>query len=248
MSLFASFTKKNKLNDAIKAVAQARKAEGGQADVRYQQAYQGFADVLVDHPMLADALYNWGFGLLHQAKGKPANESEEIYEDAIAKFNFCLLVSPHYLGAAIDSGVAWMDLARIKNLPADHVYYDRALEQFERANGIQFGPACYNLACIYSMRGDYDACKTALEDARDKGSLPDAADMMNDPDLAKARSQAWFEAFLDTLKKRPAAEKPADTVPAETAAEAEVEAAPVPEPAAEADSAEAEVEETPKQG
>jgi len=239
MSLFASFTKKNKLNDAIKAVAQARKAEGGQADVRYQQAYQGFADALVDHPMIADALYNWGFGLLHQAKAKPAGEAEAIYEDAIAKFNFCLLVSPHYLGAAIDSGVAWMDLARIKNLPASHVSYDRALEQFERANSIQFGPACYNLACIFSMRGDFEACKTALEDARDSGSLPDAADMMNDADLVNARNQAWFETFLESLKKKSAA-KPA----AEVKAVAEVEATPVAEPEA----AEVPAEEIPKQG
>ena len=70
MSLLASFTKKSKLNTSIKQTAQARKSEGNTADGLFNKAYEGYADVLLDDPIRAEALYNWGFALFHQAKTK----------------------------------------------------------------------------------------------------------------------------------------------------------------------------------
>ncbi|MFA5985059.1 MAG: hypothetical protein WC782_13665 [Methylococcaceae bacterium] len=227
MSLFDIFTKKNKLSSAIKQVALARKSDAGKANQLYKQAYQSYAEILTDHPLLAETLYNWGFALLHEAKAKPVEEAESLYEEAIAKFSFCIMLSPNYLGAAIDSGVAWMDLARLKGLPAHDQAYDRAKAQFELANAIQNGPACYNLACIYSLRGDQGACQSALEDARDKGSLPDLDDIIADPDLANVKSQAWFSEFLESVKtKKVVVDTPAVKPAAETIVPAEPEAAP----------------------
>jgi len=50
-----------------------------------------------------------------------------------------------------------------------------------KANAIQAGTASYNLACIYGLRGDKDACLKALENARDKVTLPEALDILTDP-------------------------------------------------------------------
>jgi len=43
--------------------------------------------------------------LLHQAKTKAGDEAVAIYQDAIEKFAFCMLINPEYLGAAINGGV-----------------------------------------------------------------------------------------------------------------------------------------------
>ena len=202
MSLLASFTKKSKLNATIEQTAKARKSEGSTADGLYKAAYQVYGDVLHDDPLRADALYNWGFALLHQAKTKTGDEAARIYQDAIDRFAFCLLINPDYLGSAINGGVAYMDLARLKKVEPDNELYELARKQFEKANAIQAGTASYNLACIYGLRGDKDACLKALENARDKVTLPEAGDILNDPDLDNIKEQGWFVEFMETLNKK----------------------------------------------
>lgn len=232
MSLLSTFTKRSKLNATIKQTMQARKSEGHTADGLFKAAYQGYAEILQDDPLRADTLYNWGFALLHQAKTKTGAEADAIYQDAITKFSFCLLINPNYLGAAINGGVAYMDLARLNNVKSDDLLYDSAKKQFETANRIQAGTASYNLACIYALRNDQEACRAALENARNNGILPSIDDMLNDPDLANAKEQAWFSEFLEKLQPKtetvsegqqaetkPAAEQPEITpTPAEQAA------------------------------
>jgi hypothetical protein len=202
MSLLASFTKKSKLKATIQQTAQARKSEGNTADGLFKAAYQGYADVLHDDPLRAEALYNWGFALLHQAKTKTGDEAALIYQDAIHKFNFCLLINPDYLAAAINGGVAYMDLARLKKVKPDDELYECAKKQFDNANAIQKGAASYNLACIYGLRADKDACLKALESARDRGTLPEAGEILNDPDLAGVKELDWFVAFMEALNKK----------------------------------------------
>ncbi len=206
MSLLASFTKKSKLNATIKQTAQARKSEGSTADGLFKAAYQGYADVLHDDPLRAEALYNWGFALLHQAKTKTGDKAARIYQDAIDKFAFCMLINPDYLGAAINGGVAYMDLARLKKVKPEDELYELAKKQFEKANAIQAGTASYNLACIYGLRGDKDACLKSLENARNKVTLPEAGEILNDPDLASVKEQDWFVDFMETLNKKTEAE------------------------------------------
>ena len=203
MSLLAPFTKKSKLNNSIKQTAQARKSEGTTADDLFNKAYEGYADVLLDDPIRAEALYNWGFALFHQAKTKTGDEAAKLFQDAIDKFAFCLLINPNYLAAAIDSGVAYMDFARLKKAMPHDKLYEAAKGQFERANAIQAGTASYNLACIYGLRGNKDACLEALEVARTKVTLPDQGDILADLDMANVIGQDWFLAFLEELNKQP---------------------------------------------
>ena len=202
MSLLAPFTKKSKLNATIKQTALARNSAGSTADGLFKAAYQGYAEVLHDDPLRAETLYHWGFALLHQAKTKAGDEAVAIYQDAIEKFAFCMLINPEYLGAAINGGVAYMDLARLKKVQPEDRLYEMAKKQFEKANAIQAGTASYNLACIYGLRGDKDACLKALENARDKVTLPEALDILTDPDLDNVKEQDWFIEFMETLNKK----------------------------------------------
>lgn len=203
MALFDAYKNKSTLSAAIKQTALARKSEGSKSDQLFISAYEGFAAVVEGDLVRGEALYNWGFSLLHQAKSKNEDESVKLYLSAITKFNFCLLVSPEHLGAAIDGGVAYMDLARILEVDASDELYDLAGEFFENAERIQRGSAAYNLACVYALRGQDKACAEALALSRESGSLPDATEISQDSDLAKMRNATWFVEFIDKVKAGP---------------------------------------------
>ncbi|MDO9046612.1 MAG: hypothetical protein Q7U66_02615 [Methylobacter sp.] len=224
MSFFESITKKSKLKAAIKQTAEARSSEGHTADQLFKKVYQDYAEVVANEPLVAEALYNWGFALLHQARTKSGEAAANLYQDAIAKFSFCLTVEPAYLGAAIDGGVAYMELARVKAVEPNDSLYGRAKSYFEKANAIQAGSASYNLACIYGLRDDKEACLTALEISKGKGSLPIAADILADPDLDGVKYQDWFVDFMESLNKKPeAAAKVSEAVVEEVALNEKIE-------------------------
>ncbi len=199
MSILSSLTKGSTLKAAIKQVTEARQAEGGKAEQLFRSAYQGFAKVIAGDLNTSEALYHWGFALLHEAKNKDVEQASALYRDAIDKFSFCLLVAPSHLGAAIDGGVAYMDLARINKVDSTDKLYDKAMVFFEKAGKIQKGSAAYNLACIYALRGNEAACLKALELAKQCGSMPNESEVMNDPDMASVKDTKWFQEFLGTV-------------------------------------------------
>ncbi len=203
MSFFESITKKSKLKAANKQTVEARSSEGSKADQLFTKIYHDYAEVVAGEPLIAEALYNWGFALLHQAKTKSGEQAVKLYEEAITKFSFCLILEPAYLGAAIDGGVAFMELARLKGVSPNDSLYESAKKHFEQANAIQAGSASYNLACIYGLRGEKETCLTALEISKGKGSLPESDDIINDPDLAGIKNQDWFIAFMASLNQKP---------------------------------------------
>jgi tetratricopeptide (TPR) repeat protein len=207
MSLLSSIKKRSTLDAAIKQIAQARKSEAGKAEQLYKGAYQGFASVIDGNLMFSEALYHWGFGLLHEARGKQPEQAVNIYEDAISKFSFCLLTNPEYLGAAIDGGVAFMELARISPEQTRPELYSLAEDFFERACSIQKGSAAYNLACIYALHGDSERCQQALIQAKEFGSLPDVQAIQNDDDMANVKQEGWFKEFTDVLLTQPAPQR-----------------------------------------
>jgi Plant specific mitochondrial import receptor subunit TOM20 len=201
MSFLASLTKKPKLEAAVKKAAKARTFEDGISDQMLKEVYQDFADVMTGDSLRATTLYQWGVTLLHQAKSKPVPESINIYRNAIAKFSFCMTIDPNYLAAAIDAGVACMDLARARGVPPTDELYEMAKRQFEKANSIQADVAAFNLACVHGVRGDHDSCLEALQKAKAKGNLPDDENIVADPDLANVVKQKWFKDFMASLEE-----------------------------------------------
>ncbi|MEE7625252.1 hypothetical protein V3O24_03690 [Methylobacter sp. Wu8] len=219
MSFFESITKKSKLKAAIKQTMDARSSEGGTADQLFKKVYQDYAEVVANEPLIAEALYNWGLALLHQARTKSREQAASLYQDAIAKFSFCLTIEPAYLGAALDGGVAYMELARVKAVEPNDSLYERAKNYFEKANAIQAGSASYNVACIYGLRGEKEACLNALEISKNKGYLPVVADILADPDLNRVKDQDWFADFIESLNKKPEPAAEISEAVAESAAE-----------------------------
>ncbi len=234
------------LNAGIKLVNEARAADAGAADALYQQAYDKFASIAATNGKYAQAIYHWGFGLLHQANNKSGDDAVRILNEAIDKFTVCQNVKPDYMGAAVDGGVAYLNIARIKVLPLDHEVYAKAKESFEKAETIQEGCASYNLACMYAMNNEGDAALRALEKARDLGLIPDKNMVLADDDLTNIRSQPWFDRFIESLdveeeeaaKPEPAPARETTEAPTEETV-AETEEVPAAETAEASETAEA---------
>jgi hypothetical protein len=51
--------------------------------------------------------------------------------------------------------------------------------------------------------GAKEECLKALETAKNRGSLPEAADILADPDMKTVKNQPWFLDFMETLQKKP---------------------------------------------
>lgn len=198
MPLSHMFAKAN-LKRAVKQTEEARQAEGEDADKLFDTAFRGYASVVQNDPIVEDALYHWGLALYYQAQTKTGEAAQSLYQSACDKFAACLAINPGLTSAAIDWGVALMEKARAGGAPPDHPLYEEARAKFLMAIELLRGSAAYNLACLHSLRGEYEECRKFLEAAHAHGSLPDEEQIHRDKDLANARSQAWFQAFLASL-------------------------------------------------
>jgi len=199
MSIHGYLLSGSNLKKAKQLTLDARQQESGNADLLFQQAFKSFAAISESYSNYADALYYWGFALLHQANMKPAEQAEKIFEEAISKFSLCKAIAPNHLGAAMDGGVALLGLAKAKQVDLDDEIYVKAKESFDAAEKIQEGSAAYNLACIYALQNNSDACLKALESARDHGLVPDEQSVLNDSDLKNVKQLPWFADYLKSL-------------------------------------------------
>ena len=215
MSVLGYLLGGSKLKKAKKLTVAAREVSGDQADQLFQEAYTNFSTISASFSNYPDALYNWGFALLHQAQTKTNSEAVKLFEEAIAKFSLCATVAPNHLGAAIDGGVALLGLAKTKDVGLDDELYTKAKESFEKAETVQKGSASYNLACIFALQNEGDACLKALENAREHGLVPDEKDIINDSDLTNVKQLPWFDEFIESLKEEEEEEEKEVVVEAE---------------------------------
>ncbi len=209
--LISSFKNKITLKAANKQTKKARESEGAKAEQFFKSAYEGYAEVVRNDIVLAEALYKWGFALLHHAKTEDNEKAAELYRDAIDKFKFCLLIEPDHLGAAIDGGVCYMELASIKQIDSNNKLYIRAKKAFKNAERIQKGSASFNIACIFGIEDNEKECLRYLEISKEYGSLPDYEEIITDKDLKTMINKQWFISFMKRLLVEPEPEVENDT-------------------------------------
>ncbi|OQK16940.1 hypothetical protein AU255_03305 [Methyloprofundus sedimenti] len=200
MGLFGSIAGKSKVKAANKKVQKARVNDDvAQAEKLLAEAMVIYESIPSGNSAFNDALYNWGMALLYSARLKQNAESVALYQEAGKKFSYCLVAKPDYLGAALDWGVALMELASLQNATDKETNYVLAKEKFTIADNIQEGVASYNFACLHAVHNEFDACKKALERALDYGNLPDKEDILSDADMSIAKTQPWFNDFIVSI-------------------------------------------------
>ena len=101
-----------------------------------------------------------------------------------------------------DWGAALLEQAHGKAPEQGDALYAEAREKFLAAEALQPGIASYNLACIHSVRGEYEACQRQLESARDHKTLPSLDHIRRDPDLDNIRGLEWFQKFVKTVRAK----------------------------------------------
>ncbi|RLA19467.1 MAG: hypothetical protein DRQ62_11885 [Gammaproteobacteria bacterium] len=200
MGLFGSITGKSKVKAANKMVLQARSLDDvAQAEKLLAEAMVIYEAIPSGNAAFNDALYNWGMALFYTARLKQGDTAKELYLEAGKKFSYCLVAKPDYLAAALDWGVALMELAPLQDAADKEASYTLAKEKFNIADGIQKGVASYNFACLHAVHNDFDACKKALEQALEYGNLPDEEDILNDADMQIAKIKPWFKDFIASI-------------------------------------------------
>ncbi len=208
MGLFGSIVGSSKVKSANKKLNLAREAtDKVQAETLLSEAMTAYATVAADSSAFTGALYGWGAALLHSARLKDGGaEAKGLYEEAGKKFSYCLVAKADYLAAALDWGVALMELTPFQEESERAATYALAKEKFTLADSIQEGVASYNFACLHAVSGDFEACKASLEAAHDYKNLPDEAEILSDVDMQSVKNEAWFTDFITSLSAEPEVE------------------------------------------
>ena len=101
---------------------------------QYQQAVSSYREMLRINPNDTDALYNMGYALDKLGK----------YSDALGVYSRILSVDPTDIHAPIGMGIAHYHLGN----------FDAAISEFLKVYDTNPKYALYNLACMYSVKGD----------------------------------------------------------------------------------------------
>lgn len=149
-----------------------------------------------------EALHRAGLALYNKARKKSGEEAAVLYQAACEKYAAALMIKPDNPKVMNDWGVVLLEQARGKTPEQSEVFYAQAQEQFFAAEALKLGIASYNLACIRSLRGEYEECQRHLEAARKHKALPSLNHIKRDPDLDNVRGLEWFQKFMKTVRAK----------------------------------------------
>jgi tetratricopeptide (TPR) repeat protein/NAD-dependent SIR2 family protein deacetylase len=174
----------NNWGNALGDLASQTKDEG-----LFEQAFEKLAAALAIKPDFYEALNNWGNALGDLAI---QTEDKELFQQAFDRYAAALAIKPDYQDALHNWRVDLLMLFRQVGRTSSTV---AAGEQLLRAQEASGEPS-YNLARLLALLGNEAGCRGQLEACKAAGTLPDAAEVKDDPDLAAYRDRDWFKALV----------------------------------------------------
>jgi tetratricopeptide (TPR) repeat protein len=143
---------------------------------QYQQAIQSYREMLRINPNDTDALYNMGYALDKLGR----------YNEALGVYDRILNIDGADIHAPIGKGIAQYHLGN----------FDSAIAEFVKVQDTNPKYAFYNLACMYSVKGDTAQAFQFLEKAipyMDQEMMDWAK---QDPDFENIRSTSRFQELI----------------------------------------------------
>lgn len=175
----------------------------------YERAIHLLSQALSVKPDFTFARYNLALALTHL--GEITSEVDFFYQ-ALHLFEQVVTEDCEDEMAWNDWGLTLMQLSQLMQDPAKPDISDKLQQEAEQkfVQAISFGSiyAYYNLACLYSINGNYTDALHYLERAEAVGALPPIEDIMHDEWLEGLRSTHHFRSFVKQLSNKPSKDHP----------------------------------------
>jgi len=175
--------------------AEAWGLKGGARATKLLDAGEKYAAALTIKPDDHVALNNWGNALAAEAKGLEGAARAAKYREAGEQYAAALTINPTDHDALNNWGAALSDEAEGLAGAARAAKLREAKEKTLRARELS-GKASYNLACVYTLRGETGQALDELEACARDGELPDAEHLTSDTDMDSLREEPRFRALL----------------------------------------------------
>lgn len=147
------------------------------------------------------AYSNWADSLNELSKTKEDSRvKESLLKESINKYKIAIKLNPHHPLPYSNCANSFIELAKINENPNEkEKLFNQGLQFGDEAEKIINGFGSYNMACIYSLLGNVDACRAALEKSKKFSFLPPCYHLKSDKDLDNVRAEEWFKEFIKEI-------------------------------------------------
>jgi tetratricopeptide (TPR) repeat protein len=174
----------------------------------YEKAIQVLSYVLQHDPTYNNSRYNLALALSHLGE---LNADIDCFHKSSGLFQELLREDPEDELVWNDWGEILLNLAFLSRDPHHIEYsqklYEQAENKFLHAIALGYEQAFYNLACLYSLIGNYSASMHYLERAQISHALPSIEDVLHDEWLEGLRNTPVFRHFISYLASQQEKEK-----------------------------------------
>lgn len=136
--------------------------------------------------------------------GEEAHDAE-MFRKSIQQFDILVQQDPEDALIFVDAGAALISFALLnqemeESLEVVYFYFERAALFLKQGAALGNFSAYYQLACLYSLRKNYQFAFYFLEKAQASSCLPAKEDLLCDPWLEELRRHPRFRKFLASLR------------------------------------------------
>lgn len=174
-----------------------------ESEASYEKAIQILNYVVHQDPDYYHARNNLALALSHL--GESVSDIDCL-QKASDHFEILLCQEPEDEMAWCDWGLTHLHLAQLVHEPIrpepSYHHYEQAENKFFHAASLGATGAYYHLACLYSLRENFEHAMAYLERAQVAGSLPPLDDILHDEWLEGLRQTSMFKMFISHISDK----------------------------------------------
>lgn len=175
---------------------------GDHAEKLFTEACEKIAEARRISPGHPSSFEAWGTILAGWANLRGCIKVDEYFGEACAKYAEADRIKPGDPFLFNAWGLALMNWALKSEGSHADAHVAEAIEKYNMADKFEPGSSAYNLACLFSLRGEFKNCLEYLEKSFHYDTLPKLGFLENDSDLDPVRDEEWFIEFLEKVCKK----------------------------------------------